>query len=236
MSKPTRFPYGQALGFSNQFRTYGGSTVAGNTAGNISGSATPNVSSGELFYTNNTAAVTITHFELDNYARLAPDYEGKIITVVFLDTATQLANSGRLFLSSTNNLVGANNNITLMHSRSGWYELNRSYVNRTEAQVYTINGSSSINVDGVSLAIISNTGAGTTKISALSGGQVGQTVYLTMNTATSVITLVLAYVGNIQFPLLAQSNAMLIDTGAVYGFTKVSATRWYAHYAGTAGV
>ena len=122
---PTRFPYGQAKGFVNNFQYRG--TTAGLFA---EADTTPDVTTGDLFYANNTTATVITHFDLQDYVNRSVNYEGKVITVFLLNTATQLANGGRLFLVGSDDLAGTNHSITLMHSRSGWYELRRAKVNQ----------------------------------------------------------------------------------------------------------
>lgn len=125
MSYPTRHPNGDALGFVNNFN------YRGTTANLFAQSdTTPDVSDGGLFYTNNTTATVITHLDLKDYANRSVNYEGKIVTLFFLDTATQLANGGRMFLVGSDDLAGANHSITLMHSRSAWYEISRSKVNQ----------------------------------------------------------------------------------------------------------
>lgn len=122
---PTRFPYGQAKGFVNNFNYRG--TTAGLFA---EADATPDVTTGDLFYANNTTATVITHLDLQDYGNRSVNYEGKVVTVIFLNTATQLANGGRMFLVGSDDLAGTNHSITLMHSRSAWYEISRSKVNQ----------------------------------------------------------------------------------------------------------
>ena len=222
---PTRFPYGQALGFANQFRN-----VAGGTAGLLAeGDATPDVTTGSLFYTANTSSTTITHFDLSSYAERAPNYEGKVITVFFIDNSTRLANAGRLFLSSTNDLVGSQNVVTLMHSRSGWYEMYRSYNNTTEVQSYSVGPASSLNVDGTKVALVLNTGSVTKFISAFSGGQQGQIVTL-LNAGSNAV--VVQTGGNIR---LVGTNAYVVNASGAYQFVMFNSAFWRMITVGTLG-
>jgi len=129
---PTRFPYGQALGFQNQFGFTVGPAGSG-TAGLISGSTAPNVTLGGLFYLNNTGTLVIQNLLLDDTANRINQYEGKIVKLFILDTgSTVFSNGGALFMAGTNNLFGQNNSIDFMFSRGNWYETNRSEITRNE--------------------------------------------------------------------------------------------------------
>lgn len=125
MSYPTRHPNGLARGYVNNFNYRG--TTANLFAEN---DTTPDVSDGGLFYTNNTTATVITHLDLKDFANRSANYEGKVVTIFFLDTATQMANGGRMFLNGSDDLAGANHSITLMFSRSAWFEISRSKANQ----------------------------------------------------------------------------------------------------------
>lgn len=226
---PTRFPNGQALGYVNNFN------YRSTTANLISvGDATPDVTIGELFYTNNTTNTIITHFDLVDYANRAASYEGKRITVFFLDNSTQLANAGRLFLSGTNNLINRDatsiHGITLIHSRSGWYELGRHITNRNQVLTLAINVSSSANVDDVSLLVLNNTGGTTTSLISLSGGQVGQEISIVQQGSNA--TRILTNVGNIY---MAATGAVLINASGVYRAVKVDGTSWRLLSVGSSG-
>lgn len=226
---PTRFPYGQARGFVNHFQ------YRGTTAGDISGSATPNVTTGDLFYANNTGALTITNFLLDDTANRAVNYEGKVIRIFFLDTATQIDNTAPLFLQGTDNLSvgggGGNSYIELMQSRGTWYETARSKPNRSEVVAsFNINANSSASVDGVRVIMLNNTGATTTSLIAFSGGQVGQEVSV-MQVGSNATRIIAG--GNI---FMAVSNAVLINASAVYKVVKFNATTWRMLQINSAGL
>ena len=217
---PTRFPYGQALGFQNQFSFTNGPVTSG-TAGNISGTATPNVTLGNLFYVNNTGSLQITSFVLDDTANRITSYEGKTFRVFVLDTgSTSFANAGNLFLSGTDNLAGQNNTIEFMFSRGNFFELNRSYITRNGVSTVLMGANSSANVDGVSLLILNNTGSVTTPLFALSGGQVGQEVNV-IASGSNANTILSG--GNI---FQAITNATLVNASGMYKLIKVNATSW----------
>ena len=225
---PTRFPYGEARGFVNNFN-YRSTTANLFTQSD----ATPDVTTGDLFYTNNTDNTTITYFDLQDYANRAANYEGKVITVLFLDNSTRLANAVNLYLAGTNNLLNRDatsiHGITLMHSRSGWYELQRHMTNRNEVLQYSISGTSSLNVDDVKVGLVLNTGSVTTAISALSGGQVGQSVVL-VNAGSNAVRVETG--GNI---LIVGTNAYVLNASGAYQFVRASAALWRMITIGTLG-
>jgi len=178
---------------------------------------------GGLFYVNNTGSLTITNLILDDTANRLTQYEGKVVKIFILDTgSTTFANAGALFLAGTDNLFGQNNSIELMQSRGNWYELGRSYVTRNEVVTYAANVGSSVNVDGVRVIKVNNTGATTTALSAFSGGQVGQEVSLMLVGSNAARVL---EGGNI---FIGLTNAMLISASGVYKFMKFDNATWRA--------
>lgn len=234
---PTRFPFGQALGFANQFYTNkgvggvaAGLQVAG-TAGDISGSTAPDVTLGQLFYVNNTAPLTITNFLLMDTANRNSNYEGKLIRIFILDTGTQIDNAGALFLAGTDNLRGANSQLELMYSRGNWFETDRARVNRTEVQNYTIGSAGSINVDGTRVAIVTGTAA-TSVVFAFSGGQVGQEITL-MNNSSSGLSVFVSTGGNIAF---ITTNLYAVNASGAYKFIKKNNTTWLMFHIGSTGI
>ena len=218
MGAPTRFPYGQALGFQNQFNFSG---ALSGTSGLISGSTAPNVTLGNLFYLNNTGTLVIQNLLLDDTANRLTQYEGKIVKLFILDTgSTVFSNGGALFMAGTDNLFGQNNSIDFMFSRGSWYETGRSLITRNEVFTYAANVGSSVNVDGVRVIKVNNTGATTTAIFAFSGGQVGQEVSLMLVGSNAARVL---EGGNI---FIGLTNAMLINASGVYKFLKFDTASW----------
>src|SRR3990167_441437 len=92
--------------------------------------ATPDVTNGNLFFSNNTSTTVITNFDLTvtggGAGSNAGAFEGKVIRVIFLDNSTSLANASPLILATSDNLQGANNSIELLYHNSSWIEFNRS--------------------------------------------------------------------------------------------------------------
>ncbi len=233
MGAPTRFPYGQAVGFTNNFAAYGASlqTGAGNftgmgTAGLISGTATPDVTIGDLFIANNTGAVTITYFNLQQFAYKSADYSGKWIRVLVLDNgSTTFANAGQLFLQGTDNLSTAGSNSPALYEfvqfNSSWFQVNVARTSRVDFNTYLLTGASSVNVSGVRVGMLNNTGSTTVNIIAFSGGQVGQTITLAKVGSNTVDIL---SGGNIF--LAAGTNVLILNASGTYQFTNIGGGNW----------
>ena len=215
---PTRFPYGQAQGFANQFNYTQGPTVSG-TAGLISGSTAPNVTLGQIFYLNNTGSLVITNLLLDDTANRISNYEGKVVRLIILDTgSTTFAAGGPLNMAGSDNLAGQNNQVEFMFSRGQWWETDRSKVGN-DVTTFTTNVGSSINIQGVKLALLNNTGSTTNSIGAFSNGYIGQEITLAL-VGSNAVRLIS---GNMVFP---STNALLINASAVYKFVKILNNEW----------
>lgn len=233
MGAPYRQPYGSALGFQNQFSFTVGPTASG-TAGLVSGTTAPNVTLGEIFYTNNTAALTINNFLLDDTANRLSQYEGKVITLVSLDGNTSVSNASPLFLNGTNGLLGANGTLQLRFSLGNWYELSRSLNNTSEVTTFVTNAQSSLNINGVRVAILNNTGSTTNKIIALSGGYVGQEITF-MNIGSNAIQFIGQAGGATSSNLiLINTNSLLVMASGAFKFIKHTDLNWRAIAVGSA--
>lgn len=216
MSNPSRFPYGRARGFVNNFN------YRSSTAGLIASTdATPDVTDGGLFYTNNASATTITYLDLLSYANKAADYEGKEVTLFFLDSNTSIANGGQMFLSGTANAFQATESITLMHSRSGWYEMQRSRVNRTDMGTVNVGGTVGLNVDFRRVIQLVATGGATNTVASISGGQVGQQT--TIFNRSGGANVVINSAGNI---FIGGTNAVTLLSNQYYSLLKVDSSQW----------
>lgn len=89
--------------------------------------ATPDVSDGNFFYTNNASATSITHFDVRG-ANAASEHFGKEIRILNLDNNTTYVSGTQLRLmdgQSVNPVAGAIFNFT--YANSVWYETGRSY-------------------------------------------------------------------------------------------------------------
>jgi len=231
MGGPTRFPYGQGIGFANQFAAYGAGLQTG--AGQFSGMGTagllsigtPDVTVGDLFIANNTGSVVVTYFNLQQYAYKSADYSGKWIRVLVLDNgSTTFANAGQLFLLGTDNLSTAGSNqpalYEFVHFNSAWYQTSFGRTNRAELTTFVTNAQSSINVNGVRVAYLNNTGGTTNSIIGLSGGQIGQEVSFVL-VGSNAVRLIGG--GNI---FQTNSNAVLINASGFYKAIKVDTANW----------
>jgi len=216
---PSRTPYGSALGFVNQFN------YRGTTAGDISGQTTPNVTNGELFYVNNTGAVNITNFILDNTANNLVNYEGKVIRVFSLNSSTTIANAGSIFLQGSSQLASANAFTDLMHSRGNWFEVGGGVPSRSDFVAVLLGTAGGVTIDNGTKVVLFQGVSGAQQIKAISGGYIGQTVTFASPTAlnTGGITVQLMTGGNLVF---VGTNAFEISTNAAIQFIKTSASRW----------
>lgn len=214
----TRWPYGTALGFANHFRT-----VQGTTAGLFAeGDTTPDVTVGDLFYTNNTSATQIVHFDLQRYAEKSADYEGKVISVFFIDNSTEIANAVQVNMATSDNRTGAGTITQFMYSRSAWYQLGGSRNSQNAARNLTIGSSTVLNADDTSTFLLTGT-ADTSVIQHISGGYVGQVITLMADNSASILTAVHTG-GNI---LLSETNAVLISvSGPAIQLVRRDATNW----------
>ena len=120
----TRFKNGLAFGPYNNFAARSDNVFA-------QGDTTPDVTDGNLFFSNNTTNTVITDFELTvtggGGGSNAGAFEGKEIKVFFLDDSTSLASNARITLAGSNSLQGPNNNATFIYHNSSWLETSRSY-------------------------------------------------------------------------------------------------------------
>jgi hypothetical protein len=209
----TRFPYGLGLSIAKNFEA---------KSANVFGEAdtTPSVADGSLFYTNNTTNTIITHFDSGE--------EGQLITIVFIDNSTTVANSNRLYLQGSGALKGANNSITLINHNSAWHEISRSVNTSDVRSVAITGGASSINVDYCKVALL--VPAATTVLSALSGGDVGQVVSVLHNSAGVTLTCITG--GNI---ILGATNAFVMATNQLVEFVKLNGANWIIKRALVAG-
>lgn len=218
MGSDFRIPYGFARGPMNNFYVRTDNLFT-------SGDATPDVTIGNLWYTNNTSAITITDFDLSDVANggsIAPKFEGKEFTVYFTDNNTTIANNSRIILSTSAQTFAANQNLSFLYHNSAWVETARSRNNSTgDVQTFSIAGSASFTATDVKLAILVGT-ATPVGIKSISGGTVGQTITLFQNN-TSGITMQIDTGGNLFIP---GTSTIIMNASGAYTFTKVDGTRW----------
>ena len=203
---------------------------------------TPDVTNGNLFFSNNTTNTVITNFDLqappgDNSPTYSQGYQGKAIRVVFLDDSTGLANSGRLRLASSDGLQGTNNSIELVYVNSAWVEFGRSY---NSTQIITVEsknltgsilslGTGAVSVKGgVSVIRIIAAAASNAVIRQAINGAQGQII--TLLAVNSEPTIIVNSASNIDGTFCTTSTAtgaqfILTQSGAI-SFIK-NGTRWH---------
>jgi len=228
-----RIRYGYALGRENNFYT-GVAGQKGYLAGTdgllAQGNTSPDVTLGNLFYTNNSGATTITSFQLNHpsvgklttagsAANLAGLFEGKVINLVFLDSNTTLSGSSLALQGDGGfNTGGA---ISLLYHASSWYEFHRS--NPYKNNSFTQGGSSSINANFANTIIF--TGESANVLTSVSGGYTYQTIFVVNNNSGTNVSISTA--GNIrQSATAAASGIYTLTSGGVVELTKTGANIW----------
>lgn len=204
----TRFPYGLGLSIAKNFEAKSANVFA-------QADATPSVADGSLFYTNNTADTVITHFDSGE--------EGQVITVIFIDNSTKLANSGQLYLMGSGSLQGANNAVTLIQHNSAWHEIARS-MNVSDITSYTSTGSAgntiTVDVRGRSVLLLNASGGAPINLQNLTNGEQGQEVTLVRQQSAVIIT------NSVNALQLANSANHIMAASGTMKFVKYG-TPWY---------
>lgn len=225
MGEPFRVPYGFAIGHANQFAHHKGFATL-DTAGLLKQCATEvDVTVGSLFYTNNSGSTTISALTCNTYSSNTGYQEGRIIRIMFLDTATQIANgTGNIVLAGTGNYgLKANATIDLMQSRGNWYEISRSPVQTQDTISVNMAGTTnqSVSANGVQNIVVTGTAAATT-IQSISGGYTGQKITLVL-ASSSGITYTVNTAGNLK---LNGGQLTVINGDRALTFIKTSSTQW----------
>ena len=147
---------------------YGPYGTAGPTSANhliTPGDTTPDVSLGSFFVTANTSATTITYFDVLGAGGIdATANNGKVITLLFQDNLTTVANAGQIFLAGTQAAFTSGQTLSLVYYGSAWYQFpNSEVIGRENVKTYTLAaGSAAINVAGVRTAIVTPSGGAIT--------------------------------------------------------------------------
>lgn len=182
-----RVRYGFAKGRQNNFLA-GIAGQKGYLAGTDGlfgqGDTTPDVTNGCLFYSNNSGLTTITDFDLSSPRGGGQPglYEGKEITIMFLDTNTRLAKNSRLVTAGSTGVPQAANTIVeLFYHNSAWFEKNRSitandYVQTTSALLGTT-GAVTV-LGGVKVVEIFSAAGSASILRTALGGEQGQRLTL----------------------------------------------------------
>lgn len=227
----TRIRYGLAYGRMNNF-TSGIAGQKGYLAGTdgliANGDTTPDVTNGYLFYTNNTGATTISYFDVslpgNPAGNNAPLFEGKTIKVLFLDTNTTIAGS-LIYLANSENTFNEKGVLDLLYHNSAWYEISRVNPYKDLA-TFTLGASQGLNANLTNSILI--TGESAIVVVSISGGYVGQSLYLVNGGSNQSITVSTA--GNIRIPhsmWVSNSGVQLtINSCGAVELYKTSPTIW----------
>ena len=148
-----RIRYGMALG------PYG--SVGISSAGHLitPGDTTPDVSLGTFFVTTNTSATTLTYFDVVGQGGINPTANnGKVITLLFQDNLTTIANAGRIVYAGTNAAFTSGQTISFIFYNSSWYQYPVSaeigVAGGETVKTVTVAGTIAPNIAGVSLLIV----------------------------------------------------------------------------------
>lgn len=218
-----RLVNGVALGPANNFFA---------TSANVfsEADATPDVTNGNLFFSNNTSTTVITHFDVrstSDAGNNAGSFEGKVITVFFLDDSTSLANTGQFLLAGSDGLQGANSVISLLYHNSSWTELHRSR-NISDVLAVTsasLGGAGQIDARGRRLVTTSATAGSAAVIRTAINGEQGQ--LLTIYNGGSSMTLVVnsAAANTFVSSSSASAGTMVVVGSAAFSFIRIG-NKW----------
>lgn len=186
----TRIRYGLALGRQNNW-VAGIAGQKGYLAGTdglfAQANTAPDVTTGVLFYTANSAATTINDFKLStpfgSAYNVAGLFEGKVIKIFFTDGLTTVSGS-RIFLqSSSNTAFPANSWLGLIYHNSGWYETERAVQNEAfVSRTIALGGTNlAITVTAADRLLSLNGTTALTTLTGISGGYIGQRILLISN-------------------------------------------------------
>ena len=217
-----RIRYGLALG------PYGsaGATSASHLI--TPGDTTPDVTLGAFFVTANTSATTITYFDVVGGGGVdSTANNGKVISILFQDNLTTIANAGQIFYAGTQAAFTSGQTVSFIYYNSAFYQYpvtaDVSRIGRETVKTYVLTvASAALDVAGVSLAIITPS-AGAVGIVGLSNGVIGQQVTLMKDIVSAGTALQLTSFANFQ---LAGTTAVLMNVSGAYTFFCDNGTRF----------
>lgn len=218
-----RIPFGFALGRQNNFFA---------RTDNLFGQsdATPDVTLGSLFFSNNTSNTTITGFDLTSTSQAgnnAGAFEGKLITVMFLDGSTRLANAAPLYLSGSDGLQGANNIISLVYHNSGWYETYRSVNinNIVTANSAGLTGTGTVDVRGRDTVVLISSAGSDAVLRLMTNGEQGQKVNVICTGSNCTIVVNSAAANNFVTSSSSGAATVILANSAALSFTRIG-SQW----------
>lgn len=211
-----RIKYGFALG------PYG--TAGATSAQNVftPGDTTPEVTNGTFFVTANTSATIITYFDIAAPSQAsAAANNGKLITILFQDNNTTIANAGQISMAGTGGAASSGQTMTFVLYNSAWFQLaGAGPVGRSYVLASTVGATIAPNIQGVSVLILNATAA--TTLIGLSGGVIGQDI--TIMKATIAAGTAVTVTGAANF-MLANTNSFIMNDSAAYRFVN-DGTNW----------
>lgn len=182
------------------------------------GDTTPDVSTGVLFYTNNTSATAVSYFDVvgPGGGTGVAEHQGKVITVFFRDGNTSLTAGNQLLLKGNTGVIPSGTVSGFLLHNSAWYETNRQQPLTTgNLTTLTIGGTDNApSVVGLNTVILLTTA--TTTITGLSGGYAGQAVSIMKAVAAAGTAVTITGAANF---MLAGTASFVMNDSAVYTFT-----------------
>ena len=167
-----RIPYALAYGKYGNFQARTDNLFA-------STDATPNISQGYLFWTNNASATSITYFDGATNGLINPE-EGQEIKVICLDNNTTFVNSNQLRLREGANIPApTGSSWDFIYHNSTWFETYRSYNTAGVLALESANVAAGgvITINPAVTAVTLLTGASSAmNIQRMDGGYTGQLV------------------------------------------------------------
>lgn len=152
---------------------------------------TPDVTYGNLFYTNNASATSITHFDLSG-SNVTSERQGKAIKVLLLDGNTTLVNSSVLRLADAQDVTPAAGAVfDFLYVNSAWYETKRSYNTSNILAVDSTTFVSSVGDltinPGIKQLIVTVQANSVFTLRRLLGGSLGQQVSIFAANSTAIL-------------------------------------------------
>ena len=168
-----RVQYGMALG------RYGPASAVSGGMLFPANDATPDVSSGTFFLTNNSTATAVTYFDVIAPGGLTSlNHNGKVIKLLVNDNFTTFANAGQIFMPGTGAAMTSGTVVEFVYYNSGWYCSNLTENIRSDVQAVTLLGTGAPSIADAKVLILTGSGGTNSVIVGLSGGYPGQIVTL----------------------------------------------------------
>ena len=192
--------------------------------------ATPDVTNGCFFVTNNTSAVTYSYFDLAGFN--PTDRNGKYIMIHFRDANTTVQNSGQIWLTDTQGALPANSTLELVYYNSAWVEVGRSSVDQTpqaaQGAIRSVSYSFSGTIGGAMLNVttaqrIYVTASAVGNVTGFAGGVSNQAVDLIVVAPSSSMFLTES-AGVLTIP---GTGTFLLSQSGTYRFVTRNGVEWY---------